>query len=358
MIRRVYTNQHGIITLDSDLFGNRKRLSTGKKSDKRLLQWYEKHFDEEFRKLYEEKFKPKNESFSDYTLREYGKIVLNMTSENRRAYVHRRTLGVFNNICDFSIAPNRKFGELKISEIKSLHVMQWQKECGWSYQTIVTNRAYLNMVLQVAVNDDLIRKNPVASVRLPQKRSVREKTFYSEEDIKKILSCATGQLRNYLQLDFFTGMRGSELLALRWDGDIDFDNNIIRVDSGIVKGHEDETKSKRVRIIPMFPQAKEALLRQRKYSGLREFVFINRSGSRYYGAQSMNRLFTKMLRDNHLPMGTVHDIRRSFNTILKQYGYPPDWILDIMGHMDERVNRNHYTGHLNVDMTKLQSIAL
>jgi integrase len=357
MIRRVFLNQHNVITLDSDMFGSRKRLSTGKKSDKRLMKWYEKHFDEEYKALYEEKFKPVRENFSDYTLREYGKLVLNLTSDNRRAYVQNNILNVFERICNFKIMHDLKFGDMKITDIKILHIMKWQKECGHAYTTIVTNRAYLNMVLQTATDDDIIRKNPVKSVKLPPKSSVRKKTFYSESEIKQLISHSKGQIKNYIQLCCFTGMRGSEMIALRWD-DIDFEKGIIRVDTRVVNGNEDATKSKTIRFIPMFRQAREALMNQRLKSGLREFVFINNSGSQYFGTQSFNISFKRMLKKHELPSGTIHDLRRSFNTLLKQYGYPTDWILDIMGHMDDQVNRNHYTGRLDVDMTKIGDITL
>ncbi len=59
-----------------------------------------------------------------------------------------------------------------------------------------------------------------------------------------------------------------------------------------------------------------------------------------------------------MEIGTIHDLRRSFNTLLKQYNYPNDWILDVMGHVDETMNRNHYTGKLKVDMNKLKKISL
>jgi integrase len=358
MIRRVYANQHSIITLDSNLFGDRKRLSTGKKSDKRLLAWYKKNFDYEFEKLYEEKFGRQKNDFTDATLREYGDIILNLTSDNRRQYVHDMVVIVFKRICDFKMEPNLCFGEMKLTEIRTLHIMKWQKESGYAYQTLVNYRGYLSMVFQAGVNDDLIRKNPVALVKLPKKSPHRERVFYSEADIKTLIKTAKGQLKNYIQLCCFTGMRGSELLALRWKDDIDFAKGIIRVDTRICHGNEDETKSRTIRYIPMFPQAREALLNQRLKSGLREFVFINRRGDNMTETQSMLVAFQRMLKKHDLRYGTIHDLRRSFNTLLKQYGYPTDWILDIMGHMDDKVNRKHYTGHLNVDLDKIGKIAL
>lgn len=355
MIRRVYENQHGIITLDSDMFGDRKRISTGKKSDKRLLSWYEKHFDEEYTMLYSSKF-DKAPVEVDFKLEEYGKMILELTSSNRRENVQKYAKDVFRRICSFKML-GRTFGSMKLNEIKSTHIMLWQKECGLASQTIAANRVYLNMVLQAATNDDLIRKNPVTLTKLPKRIPVRKKNFYSEDEIKQIIGMAKGQLKNYIQLACFTGMRGSELIALRWN-DVDFEKDIIRVDTRIVDGIEDLTKSGKIRFIPIFKQAKQALMNQSVNSGLREFVFVSRKGGAYYNSDCMMKPFKDMLKKNGFESGTIHDLRRSFNTLLKQYGYPTDWILDIMGHVDDTVNRRHYTGSLRVDMSMLDKIAL
>jgi len=38
---------------------------------------------------------------------------------------------------------------------------------------------------------------------------------------------------------------------------------------------------------------------------------------------------------------------------LKQYGLPNDWILDQLGHIEDGVNREHYTGKLKLDLSKI-----
>jgi hypothetical protein len=38
---------------------------------------------------------------------------------------------------------------------------------------------------------------------------------------------------------------------------------------------------------------------------------------------------------------------------MKQYNMPNDWILDQLGHIDDGVNREHYTGKLKPDMSKI-----
>lgn len=339
------------------MFGSRKRISTGKKSDKRLLRWYENNFDDEYRLLYESKYPPKKSDYRDITLREYGEMVLELTSDNRREYVHAGNKEMFWKIYEFEISENIPFRDMMLGDIKPTYVMRWQKECGLSPQTIVTRRAYLNIVLQTAMNDDLIPKNPVALVKLPKRVAVKSKTFYSEDEIRQIITSANGQLKNYLQIACFIGMRGSELIGLKWNN-IDFEKGVIRVDSRIVLGVEDDTKSRKVRYIPMFKQSREAPIRQRRFSGLRSHVFISKFVGSYYSSNAMNHAFKKHLKRNGIWSGTVHDLRRSFNTMLKSKGYPTDWILDIMGHMDNRVNRNYYTGAITVDMSKIEAIVL
>ncbi|MDD2838076.1 MAG: tyrosine-type recombinase/integrase [Sulfuricurvum sp.] len=350
MIRRVYANQHGIITLDSDMFGNRKRLSTGKKSDKRLLKWYEKHFEQEYEHLYQEKNKCES-SCVDVTFQNYGMNVIKITSANRNKFTQQRALTIFEKLC-------KTFGHMRLNEIKRTDIMEWQYNCKLAPKTVRNYREFLNLILQYAFDDDIIRRNPVKLVKAPPKIGVKELVVYYEDDIRKIINAAEGQLKNYIQLCFFTGLRGSEMIALRWKDDIDFEKGIIKVDSRIRAGDEDVTKSKKIRYIPMFPQAREALLRQRKMTGLSEFVFLNRFGQTYRNHREISDSFKILTKKIGVAIGTGHDMRRSFNTLLKQYGYPQDWILDIMGHMDDVVNRNHYTGKLRVDMSKLGAIAV
>jgi len=349
MISRVFTNKNGYITLDSDIFGERKRFSTGKKEDKRLLSWYEKHFDSEYRKLYEKKCKP--EQSESFTFKTYGELVLKITAPNRSAFSQKNVTTVFNNLCNF-------FGEMRIDLIKSTDIMRWQHESGYASKTVLNHRAYMNLIMQTAMNDDIIKKNPVPLVKAPKKISVRKTTVYYELDMKKLISTAKGQFKNYIQLCFFSGLRGSEMIALRWKEDIDFENGIITVSTRIRDGVEDLPKSGRIRHVPMFEQARSALMEQRRRTGLSEFVFLNQSGVRYQTPDTLTVSFKKIAILAGVESGTIHDLRRSFNTLLKQYSYPPDWILDVMGHVDETVNRNHYTGKLDVDMDKLGKISL
>ena len=162
-----------------------------------------------------------------------------------------------------------------------------------------------------------------------------------------------------IQLALFCGPRGSELIALRWSDDIDFENEIIKIDTRIRDGIEDHTKSDQVRYIPMFKQARAALERQKRLTGLRsDYVFLTQYGKPYNTPDTLTIAFKKVCESAGVEIGGLHDLRRSFNTLLKQTGYQNDWINKVMGHMDDEVNVNHYTGDIKVDKSLLEKVVV
>lgn len=349
MIRRVYVKNNGMIVLDSDLYGKRIRLSTGQKSSKNAINYFEKNFDTEFTKLYDQSYGNKRDG-SQLTFHEYGKYVLSISDRDRNQFTQNKHIQVFNKLSE-------TFGKKRLSDISADDVLEWQNTSPFAPRTIKNYRETFNFIMQRAVDNDLIRKNPVKLTKAPRQKMLKELVFYEEEDMKKIINAAQGQLKNYIQLCFFSGMRGSEMIALRWD-DIDFVKDEIRVDSRIRSGNEDVTKSKKVRFIPIFTQSREALLRQHKLTAHQDFIFLTQYGQHYATPKDLSGGFRDLTVKLGLQKGTGHDMRRSFNTLLKQLEYPEDWILKVIGHMDIAVNQKHYTGSLKVDTSKINSIEI
>jgi len=342
-LAKVTVNNYNIIILDGTVEGKRHRLTTGKKSDKRLLAWYKRHADDEFFKLYNQKFDVVQTG--SITFKEYGTFVLEITSGNRNEFSQNDETKRFDRLC-------KTFGKMGLSDIKASHIMKWQNDCGLAPKTIRNYRSIFNMILEMALCDDLISKNPLKFVKTPR-MEYKEVHVFSEEEINLLIHKSTGQFKNFLKFNFFAGLRVSELIALRWN-DIDFENNTIRIDSRIREGVEDVPKSKRTRIIDMLPQSKEALKNQWRLTGIKDdFVFVTRYGKPYYKEDVLNRQLKKLCVECDIKPGTTHTIRKSCNTLLKQYGLPIDWILDQLGHVEEGVNREHYTGKIKPDLSKI-----
>ena len=340
---KVTVNNYNIIILDGSVDGKRHRLTTGKKSDKRLLQWYKRHIDTEFFKLYEHKFgKVGKKSIS---FKEYGTYIIEISKGNRNQFSQQEEWQRLKKLCE-------TFGDMNIADIKASHILKWQNDCGYAPKTIQNYRGTMNMILKMALYDDIIAKNPLSVVKLPKK--VRHEIhIFHQHEIELLISKATGQLKNILMFNFFAGLRGSELIALRWN-DINFDSNTIRVDTRIREGIEDVTKSKRVRIIDMLPQARKALKNQRLLTGIKnDYVFLAQRGRAYRKPSNISEAIKSLCILCDIKQGTLQTVRKSCNTLLKQYGLPHDWILDQLGHIEDGVNREHYTGKLKPDLSKI-----
>jgi len=345
-VAKVTVNSYNIIILDGNVKGKRHRLTTGKKSDKRLLQWYKWNADDEFFKLYENKY---GQTTKDtFTFKEYGLMVLEITKNNRNEFSQKEETSRFNRLCN-------TFGNMNISDIKASHVTKWQNDCGYAPKTIKNYRSIFNQILEMAHYDELITKNPLKFVKAP-KKEYKEIHIFNQDEIRLLISEAKGQFKNLLMFNFFAGLRGSELIALRWD-DIDFNSNTIRIDTRIRDGIEDVTKSKRIRIIDMLPQAKEALKNQRLLTGIKDdFIFVTQYNKGYKTSKVITELLKELCVKCNLKIGTMHTIRKSCNTLLKQYRMPQDWILDQLGHVEDGVNREYYTGRIQPDMSEIGKV--
>ena len=341
---KVIVNKFGIIVLDDKVDNKRHRLSTGKKVTDRLLNWYQNHFEDEFKKLYNHKF---GSTFNTglVTFKKYGQMVLEITKNNRNEFSQREETQRFNRLCE-------TFGDMNIEDIRVSHVVKWQNDCGLAPKTVKNYRSIFNQIMEMAHYDELIRKNPLKFVKAP-KKIYKEVQVFNQDEIKILINNSRGQFKNILMFNFFAGLRGSELIALRWS-DIDFKSNTITIDTRIREGKEDVTKSKRVRIIDMLPQAKIALKSQRLLTGIKnDYVFLTQYGKAYKTPEVLTVLLKELCVYSNIQIGTMHTIRKSCNTLLKQYGLPNDWILDQLGHVEDGVNREHYTGKIIPDLSEI-----
>lgn len=343
---KVKVNKYDIIILDDTYNGKRCRLSTGKKANKQLLKYYERNFYEEFQKLYDKKYG--QELQKTISFREYGKMVLQATSSTRNKFSQKEEIQRFHTLCE-------TFGEMSLADIKPYNIIKWQNESHLAPKTICNYRGVLNIILNMAYYDDLIKKNPLKIVKAPKIVRKPVETF-SEEEIKLLLNHAEPQLKNILQFNFFQGLRGSELIALRWD-DVDFKNKLLTISKRVRDGDEDVTKSKTTRVVDLLPQAIEALKRQQRLTSLiSNYIFLTQYKQPYKSHDTITVQLKVLCKKVGIKERTMHVVRKTCNTLYKQYGLSTDWILNQIGHLDDEVNRKHYTGKIHVDLEKIGMI--
>jgi integrase len=316
-------------------------FSSGLDNTKSNLKWLEKNKEQKFLELLTAHLHSEDNQtiFSDY-----GKYIIDISGGNRSEFSQREELQRFNALC-------KTFGSKSIEDIRATDILAWQNVCGLAPKTIKNYRSTLNVIFKYALYDGIISVNPLTVVPVP-KKDYNKVIFYDKDEIKKLIASAKGQFKNILEFNFFQGLRGSELIALKWS-DIDFDRNIITIQRRIREGKEALPKGEKIRVIDLLPPARKALRQQQLKTAFKEYVFVTQYGDRYSTSKVINETFKKLCQTCDLEFGTFHAVRRSCNTLLKQLDFPHDWVLDQLGHNEDLVNRVHYTGKIKPDFEKL-----
>lgn len=334
----------GNVLLENIVNGKTIRLSTGKKATSRLMGWYKTHVEDEFWKLYYQKNKEADQKMS---FAEYARYIVDITKSNRNEFTQRAEIKKVEKLIKY-------FGDIAIDDIKPSTIQAWQDAYLKSFapKTIKDYRSTLSVVFKFAYNDDIIRKNPLTPVKSP-KLPRRIVDVFSDVERKLLIEHSSGQLQNLISFVFYSGLRAGEIIGLKWEN-IDFENNKINVCMRVRKGTVDLPKGDKIRLIDLLSQAKQVLLTQRQLTGLSKFVFHSKDGKPYFSETSITQSIQELCKKLGIEKGGgLQKMRRTHNTMLKQCGLPLDWILNQMGHETDEVNRNHYTGTITVDVSKI-----
>ena len=178
-------------------------------------------------------------------------------------------------------------------------------------------------------------------------------------------------LETFFLTALYTGMRSGELRGLQWN-DIDYKNNVITVQRSL---HEEKGGTFRIdtpktdagiRTIPITPQLKEVLKRQRTFCDnvlimheKTDFVFTvgdNKPMPVHKTRRELERIINKIHEDNKEFRDTLvlHELRHTFCTNCAMAGMPPKVLQKIMGHSDISQTLNCYT-HIE-ELTKTEEM--
>jgi integrase len=95
-------------------------------------------------------------------------------------------------------------------------------------------RILLKSIFVEAQDQDYIRKSPARSLHIPLLKSVK-KPYLTLEQIKQLLNTAQGMDRIVIHLFLVTGLRPSELFALRYRS-LDVEKGLLRITESVYRG--------------------------------------------------------------------------------------------------------------------------
>lgn len=297
-------------------------------------------------------------------------------------YISQKTGVRHNTRSNYNFVVNvikkEDFGQKRIDKIKVSDAKEWlikmQQMDGRGYSSIHTIRGVVRPAFQMAVDDDLLVKNPfefqLNTVVVNDSVTREAITRQQERDFLEFVKNDKHFCKYYdgIYILFKTGLRISEFVGLT-SKNLDFENNRIVVDHQLQRTRDmkyviEDTKTESgERMVPMTPEVKEAfqrILANRKnpkvepmIAGYSGFLFLDKNGrpmvalhwEKYF--QHIREKYNKIYKVQ-MPKVTPHVCRHTFCSNMAKSGMNPKTLQYIMGHSEIGVTLNTYT-HLGYE---------
>lgn len=131
----------------------------------------------------------------------------------------------------------KRFGDHCLEDCDAVDLQLWLDLLSKTHSGSLVKhvRIFLKSIFADAVDQDFLRKNPARLLRVPARLKPVTKSFLTLEQIKTLLSHAIGRDRIILCLLFVTGLRPSELFALRYRS-LDVEHGLLNITESVYRG--------------------------------------------------------------------------------------------------------------------------
>lgn len=332
-----------------------------------------------------------NTAGAEITLNElfdkYMALKTQLANSTRQNY-----LGLWNGSVRKSPLGNKKICDIKKSDILWFYNSLSQR--GLKYSTIKTFHCMFSPCFELAVDDDIIRKNPCKDCLRDFGKDANERISLTKLEQEELLNFVRESkvYSNYYPMLIFmigTAVRCGEAIGLTWD-DVDFKNKEISINHQLIYKkfngkygfYADTPKTDSgIRKIPMTREVYKALMEQRELQiskrwrtdieidGYADFVFSTKNRNPMMPSAVNSVLLNIVNRYNgmkekkmELPHISVHNLRHTGCTRMAEAGVDPKVLQYIMGHSRISVTMevyNHISAERNrKEMDKLEKIRL
>ena len=271
---------------------------------------------------------------------------------------------------------NSRLGRMKIVDIKRRDIITFYSRLvdsdKMAVSTLDTLQNVIHPILDMAVMDDLVRRNVSDKIlaefkKEDKERKKREELIQGEkveslllDEQARFLECIKGtRWQPILTIALLTGMRCAEITGLIWD-DIDTVNNVIHIRRNHVY-YEDQTTGKcenhinltktdvSYRELPLSDELLELFEMERKegfgctdtIDGVSGFIFGNRH-HHTFKQDTLNRAIKRIRIEANsqkdakvlIPHFTMHKLRKTYATNLVRSGADVPRLMALLGHND------------------------
>lgn len=276
-----------------------------------------------------------------------------------------------------NVIKKEEFGAKRIDTIKLSDAKAWLiklQDDGRGYSSIHSIRGVIRPAFQMAVDDDLIRKNPfefqLATVVVNDSVTREAITRKQQREFLRFIKEDKHFCKYYdgIYILFNTGLRVSEFVGLTAN-DIEFDKQRIKIDHQLQRTRNMEYEiltpktEKGERYVPMKEDVADCfrrIIQNRKHpkiepmiDGYSGFLFLDKNDmpmvalhwEKYF--QHIREKYNSIYKIQ-MPCITPHVCRHTFCSNMAKSGMNPKTLQYIMGHSDIGVTLNTYT-HLQFE---------
>lgn len=222
-----------------------------------------------------------------------------------------------------------------------------------SKNTLRNIKCFLSGIFKYAKRIGLIDSNPMQDVSLPRARAAEDTYAYTLEEIRGMLDVLPARPRAVIAVAAFTGLRKSEIAALRWE---DYQEGAIFVQRAKWHNTIDEPKTEKSRApVPVIDQLADVLESWRQSIGAPTLGWM-------FGTKpaDLDNMDGREIVPRVACWAGWHAFRRGLATNLKRLGVPDTTIQAILRHSNVRTTQAHYIKTLNADtvaaMQKLSNV--
>lgn len=233
---------------------------------------------------------------------------------------------------------NEQFGRTLLRDLTRAQIRTWIGEQKSTAKRINNVLTPLRAMLAEALSEGIISADPMVGIKVKRK-GPREDDIdpFTPDECAAILNECGSPFGNLVRFALWTGMRTSELIALRWQ-DIDWAHGLILVRqasvSGAIKGPKTAAGRREIKLLP---PAREALKSQQAHTLLLgDRVFHDpRTNEPWAGDKPIRELFWRpALRRAGVRYRYPYQTRHTYASTLLSAGENPVWVASQMGHKD------------------------
>ena len=237
------------------------------------------------------------------------------------------------------------FGAMSLGEINVRDVDQWfcqlKQESQLSAKSCNDTLGLFRKICNDGERWDFLQKNPAAKIK-KVRLSERDYIFWSRENAQQYLgywSMQPHKPRIYYcaVLALYTGMRRGEVAGLQWEG-VNFETGMITVKRSycrIAKAYLEETKSKKIRRIPICKVLEYHLREWHRITGSSGYVVP------CFHPDHFHREFKRSSLAARVPIMRFHDLRHTFASHFLMGGGNIYDLQKILGHSTVQVTEKY-----------------